>query len=56
MTGRVEPAAAEAEPTGDGASIRDARLDGMTIEGISVTEMLAYWRAGHAAQAEAKAQ
>ena len=39
-----------------GASLLDARLEGMTIEGISVAEMLAYWRAGHAAQAEAKAQ
>ena len=30
-----------------GASLLDARLEGTTIEGISVTEMLAYWRAGH---------
>jgi uncharacterized protein YjbI with pentapeptide repeats len=30
-----------------GASFVDARLEGATIEGVSVTELLAYWRAGH---------
>ena len=33
-----------------GASIVNGRLDGMTIEGIPVTELLAYWRAGHEAK------
>jgi uncharacterized protein YjbI with pentapeptide repeats len=32
-----------------GASIVDGRLEGMTIEGISVTELLAFWREGHRA-------
>ena len=25
----------------------DARLNGATIDGIAVTDLLAYWRAGH---------
>ena len=33
-----------------GASIVNARLDGMTIDEIPVTELLAYWRAGHEAK------
>ena len=33
-----------------GATIVDARLDGATIEGIAVTDLLAYWRAGHGAK------
>ena len=32
-----------------GASFVDARLEGATIEGVSVTDLLAYWRAGHGA-------
>jgi len=32
-----------------GASIVNARLDGATIDGIAVTDLLAYWRAGHGA-------
>jgi uncharacterized protein YjbI with pentapeptide repeats len=32
-----------------GASFVDARLDGATIEGVPVTDLLAYWRAGHQA-------
>ena len=30
-----------------GAFIVNARLDGATIDGIAVTDLLAYWRAGH---------
>jgi uncharacterized protein YjbI with pentapeptide repeats len=37
-----------------GASIIDARLEGMTIDGISVIEMLEFWRAGHSALAETR--
>jgi uncharacterized protein YjbI with pentapeptide repeats len=33
-----------------GASFVDARLEGATIEGVSVTDLLAYWRAGHGAR------
>jgi uncharacterized protein YjbI with pentapeptide repeats len=33
-----------------GASIVKGRLEGMTIDGIPVTELLAYWRAGHEAK------
>ena len=33
-----------------GASIVDARLEGATIEGVAVTDLLAYWRAGHGAK------
>ena len=32
------------------------RVDGMTIDGISVTEMLADWRAGHVADRGAEAK
>jgi uncharacterized protein YjbI with pentapeptide repeats len=32
------------------ASIVNARLDGATIDGISVTDLLAYWRAAHEAK------
>ena len=30
-----------------GAAIVNARLDGAMIDGIAVTDLLAYWRAGH---------
>ena len=30
-----------------GASIASSRMDGMTIDGVDVNEMLAFWRAGH---------
>jgi uncharacterized protein YjbI with pentapeptide repeats len=33
----------------DGASIVHARLEGMTIEGLPVTDLLAFWREGHKA-------
>jgi len=33
-----------------GASFAKARLDGATIDGIAVTDLLAYWRAGHGAK------
>jgi uncharacterized protein YjbI with pentapeptide repeats len=33
-----------------GASISDARLDGATIGGVPVTDLLAFWRAGHEAK------
>jgi uncharacterized protein YjbI with pentapeptide repeats len=32
-----------------GASFIDARLDGATIEGVPITDLLAFWRAGHQA-------
>ncbi len=32
-----------------GASIVDGRLEGATIDGIAVTDLLAYWHAGHGA-------
>jgi uncharacterized protein YjbI with pentapeptide repeats len=32
-------------------AVVDARLDGATIEGVAVTEILAYWREGHAGPA-----
>ena len=32
-----------------GASFVDARLEGATIEGVSVTDLLAFWRTGHEA-------
>jgi uncharacterized protein YjbI with pentapeptide repeats len=38
-----------------GASISGGRVGGMTIDGISVAELLAYWREGHAANPEAGA-
>ena len=28
-------------------SIVDGQLEGATIDGIAVTDLLAYWRAGH---------
>jgi hypothetical protein len=28
----------------------NARLDGATIDGIAVTDLLTYWRAGHGAK------
>jgi uncharacterized protein YjbI with pentapeptide repeats len=33
-----------------GVSFVDARVEGATIEGVSVTDLLAYWRAGHGAR------
>jgi uncharacterized protein YjbI with pentapeptide repeats len=33
-----------------GACIANARLDGATIDGIALTDLLAYWRAGHGAK------
>ena len=30
-----------------GASIAATRMDGMTIDGILVTDLLDFWRAGH---------
>jgi hypothetical protein len=33
-----------------GASIANARQEGATIDGIAVTDLLAYWRAGHGAK------
>jgi uncharacterized protein YjbI with pentapeptide repeats len=33
-----------------GASITNVRLDGAPIEGIAVTDLRAYWRAGHEAK------
>ena len=33
-----------------GASILNVRLEGATIDGIAVTDLLAYWRAGHEAK------
>ncbi len=32
-----------------GASFVDGRLEGATIDGIGVTDMVAYWRTGHGA-------
>ena len=32
------------------ASIVDGRLEGATIDGIAVTDLLAYWQAGHGAK------
>jgi uncharacterized protein YjbI with pentapeptide repeats len=32
-----------------GASFVDGRLEGATIDGIAVTDMVAYWRTGHGA-------
>jgi uncharacterized protein YjbI with pentapeptide repeats len=32
-----------------GASFVDGRLEGATIDGIAVTDMVAYWRTGHRA-------
>jgi len=33
-----------------GASFVDARLEGATIDGVAVTDLLAYWRASHGAK------
>jgi len=33
-----------------GATIVEARLEGATIDGIAVTDLLAYWQAGHGAK------
>jgi uncharacterized protein YjbI with pentapeptide repeats len=33
-----------------GVSFVDARVEGATIECVSVTDLLAYWRAGHGAR------
>jgi hypothetical protein len=33
-----------------GASAVDARMEGMTFDGIAATELLAYWRSGHGAK------
>ena len=30
-----------------GFSVSNARLDGATVDGIAITDLLAYWRAGH---------
>ena len=32
-----------------GASLQDAQLDGAKIDGISVTDLLGFWRVGHGA-------
>ncbi len=34
----------------EGASVVNVRLDGATIDGIAVAELLAYCRAGHGAK------
>ena len=33
-----------------GASIVDARLEGATINGVAVTDLLAYWQTGRGAK------
>jgi uncharacterized protein YjbI with pentapeptide repeats len=33
-----------------GASFVDARFEGATIDGVAVTDLLAYWQAGHGAK------
>jgi hypothetical protein len=39
-----------ADLAGSTFRIASSNLDGMTVDGLSVTELLEYWRAGHAAK------